>query len=204
MPSKFYAHTGKRMLDLLLAIPGFILLIPVLLIIALLIKINDRCPVFFLQSRVGKDFKLFKLLKFRTMVTNAEQLGPPVTSTKDLRITSIGKSLRRFKLDELPQIINVIKGDMSLVGPRPEVLRYVSLFENDYRTILSIRPGITDWAALTYREEEKILMKYENIDQGYVQEVLPKKIMLYKKYLTEISLLTDLKILFRTLGSIIR
>lgn len=192
------------MLDLLLTIPGFVLLLPVLLIIALLIKINDPGPVLFVQTRVGKNFKLFKLLKFRTMIINADKLGPQVTSTKDPRITAIGQRLRRFKLDELPQVINVLKGDMSLVGPRPEVQRYVSLFENDYRTILSIRPGITDWAALTYRDEEKILMKYENIDQGYIQEVLPKKIMLYKKYLGEISLLTDLKILFRTLGSIMR
>jgi lipopolysaccharide/colanic/teichoic acid biosynthesis glycosyltransferase len=204
MPNRLYLGAGKRLLDLVLAVPGFILLIPVLLLITLLIMISDPGPVFFLQTRVGKNFKLFKLLKFRTMVINAEQAGPPVTGHEDPRITVTGKWLRRFKLDELPQVINVLKGEMSLVGPRPEIQKYVTLFADDYKTILTIRPGITDYAALEYRHEEKILDRFENLDQGYIKEILPFKIKLYKMYLAEISLLTDLQILFRTLGSIIR
>ena len=204
MPNRFYIQTGKRVLDLTLTIPGFVLLLPILIVIVLLMKIIDKGPVFFLQTRVGKNFKLFKLLKFRTMVANASTMGPAVTSHEDPRITRIGKWLRRYKLDELPQVINVIKGDMSLVGPRPEMQKYVTLFADDYKTILTIKPGITDYAALEYRHEEIILKKFNDIDQGYIQAILPLKIKLYKQYLAEISMLTDLKILFRTLGSIVR
>jgi lipopolysaccharide/colanic/teichoic acid biosynthesis glycosyltransferase len=204
MPGKFYADTGKRMLDLLLAVPGFIILLPLLGLISLIMLLGDPGPVFFLQTRVGKNFKLFILFKFRTMVIDAGQKGPAVTGQDDPRITTIGKWLRRFKLDELPQVLNVIKGDMSLVGPRPEIQKYVTLFADDYKTILTIKPGITDYAALEYRQEEKILNNYADIDQSYIREVLPLKIKLYKKYIKEMSLLTDLRILIRTMGSIMR
>jgi len=204
MPDKLYLRYGKRLLDLTVSVPGLIFVSPFLLLIGIFIKVNDRGPVFFLHTRVGKDFKLFELCKFRTMVVNAENLGPGVTGQQDSRITGVGKWLRRFKLDELPQLFNVIKGEMSLIGPRPEIERYVNLFREDYQTILQIKPGITDYAALQYRHEEEILGRFENIEQGYIQEILPMKIRLYKKYIQEISLLTDLKILFRTLGSMVQ
>lgn len=204
MPDNLYLKFGKRLVDLLVSLPGLVFISPLLLLICIFIKLADRGPILFSHTRVGKNFKLFKIYKFRTMVINAEDLGPSVTGQRDARITGIGKWLRRFKLDELPQLLNVIKGNMSLVGPRPEMEKYVRLFKDDYHTILQIKPGITDWAALQYRHEEKILNKYENIEQGYIQEVLPLKIRLYKKYIKELSLNTDLKILFRTMGSMVQ
>lgn len=204
MPDNLYLKFGKRLVDLLVSLPGLVFISPLLLLICIFIKLTDRGPILFSHTRVGKNFKLFKIYKFRTMVINAEDLGPGVTGQRDARITGIGKWLRRFKLDELPQLLNVIKGNMSLVGPRPEMEKFVRLFQDDYTAILRIKPGITDYAALQYRHEEVILNKYENIEQGYIQEVLPLKIRLYKEYMKELSLSTDLKILFRTMGSMVQ
>jgi len=126
-------------------------------------------------------------------------MGPSVTKGCDPRITTIGKFLRKTKLDELPQLLNVLKGDISIVGPRPEVEKYVQLFKDEYKPILSIRPGITDYATLEYRDEQEILNHYTDTETGYIEEILPAKIKLYEKYLGEISLMTDLKIIFKTL-----
>ena len=204
MRSSFYINRGKRVFDFLATSVGLIFLIPLFLIVAILIKLQDKGPVFFRQKRVGKDFKPFYIYKFRTMVVNAEKIGPPITKGEDPRITPLGKFLRKFKIDELPQLFNVLKGEMSLVGPRPEVSKYVELFKEDYKKILKIKPGITDYAAIYFRNEEEILKKYPDPEEGYIKEVLPKKIKFYYQYLANISFLTDLKLIFLTLWKIIK
>jgi len=194
-----YQRYIKRIIDFILALAGLILLFPIFIIIAILIKLEDRGSIFFRQSRVGQKGKLFKIYKFRTMVENAENLGAQVTKGDDPRITKIGKKLRKYKLDELPQLINVLKGDMSLVGPRPEVPKYVKVYEKEYEEILKVKPGITDYAALEFIDEEEILKGVKNPEKTYLEEVLPKKIKYYKTYLQDISFVTDLKLIVRTI-----
>jgi len=198
----FYRSSGKRLFDVCAAAVGILLFSPILLIISIIIKLKDKGPLFFLQERVGKDFISFKLFKFRTMIVNADKMGAAITKGEDPRITGIGRMLRNYKLDELPQLINVLRGDMSLVGPRPEVEKYVMLFRNEYQRILSIRPGITDFAALEFRDEEKILNNYKDADEGYIKEILPAKIKLYEQYLEQIGFATDLKIIIKTFQKI--
>lgn len=200
---KLYRLYIKRIFDILAAGVGLVILAPLIAVIALIIRVYDGSPVFFLQKRVGQHFKPFKLIKFRTMVVGAAAQGAAVTKGEDRRITKVGKFLRHYKLDELPQLFNVLKGDMSLVGPRPEMQRYVDAFRDDYRLILSIKPGITDFATLEYRDEETILNKYDDVERGYLQEVLPAKIALYKRYIQEMSFLTDIKIILKTLWRIV-
>jgi lipopolysaccharide/colanic/teichoic acid biosynthesis glycosyltransferase len=174
-----------------------------MLMTAIFIKLNDNGPVFFAQERMGKGFEKFKLLKFRTMIVNADKKGEAITKGEDPRITGIGKFLRHYKLDELPQLINVLKGEMSMVGPRPEVEKYVAVFKDQYQQILTIKPGITDYATLQFRNEEEILNEYEDTHEGYMKGVLPAKIELYLKYLNEMNFVTDLKIIFKTLRRIV-
>jgi lipopolysaccharide/colanic/teichoic acid biosynthesis glycosyltransferase len=201
---RFYIPQGKRALDLALSVPLLIVLSPALLVISLLIRRGSDGPVFFRQERVGKGGRIFTLYKFRSMVNESQSRGPSVTSSDDARITPLGRKLRKYKLDELPQIFNVIKGDMSLVGPRPEVSKYVEAFNEDYSTILQINPGITDYAALRYRNEEEILAGYEDAEEAYTSVILPEKITLYKKYIREMGLMADLKILFRTMMGVLK
>jgi len=202
MQDNFYTKYGKRIFDFIASLIGLILLSPFLVIIGVLVKISDKGPIFYRSKRVGQNFKPFYLLKFRTMVVNAEELGPSVTKGGDQRITKIGKFLRKYKLDELPQLWNVVKGELSLVGPRPEVEKYISFYKDDYKEILKIRPGITDYAAIKFKNEEEILAKFEDVEKAYIENVLPAKIKLYKTYLNEIGFLTDLKIIFKTLWGI--
>jgi lipopolysaccharide/colanic/teichoic acid biosynthesis glycosyltransferase len=202
MQDNFYTKYGKRIFDFIASLLGLILLSPFLVIIGVLVKISDKGPIFYRSKRVGQNFKPFYLLKFRTMVVNAEELGPSITKGGDQRITKIGKFLRKTKLDELPQLWNVIKGELSLVGPRPEVEKYISFYKDDYKEILKIRPGITDYAAIKFKNEEEILAKFEDVEKAYIENVLPEKIKLYKTYLNEIGFLTDLKIIFKTLWGI--
>lgn len=204
MLNNFYKNIGKRIFDIFFSFLAIILLSPIFLLITILIKLDSKGGVFYLQNRVGKDFVPFKLIKFRTMVIDADKIGPLVTKDRDPRITKVGRFLRKAKLDELPQFLNVIKGDMSIVGPRPEVEKYVTLRKEDYKSILSIKPGITDYATILFRDEEDLLAKYDNIDDGYLKEVLPKKIELYKKYLSEISFFVDVKIIFMTFLKILK
>jgi lipopolysaccharide/colanic/teichoic acid biosynthesis glycosyltransferase len=199
MPDNFYANIGKRFFDTLLSIFGIILFSPLLLMISLAIKIADKGPIFYSQIRIGQNFRKFRLFKFRSMITDADNNGFFITHKGDPRITPVGKFLRKYKLDEFPQLINVLMGDMSFVGPRPEVEKYVEKFREDYKYILSVKPGLTDFASLEYIDEEEILKKFSNIDESYVDEILPKKIELYKKYISEISFKTDQKIIFKTL-----
>lgn len=200
---KLYRLYIKNILDFFAAFCGLVLLAPFLAAVAAIIKIFNGSPVFFLQERVGQHFKPFQLIKFRTMVVSASATGTAVTKGEDPRITNIGKFLRHYKIDELPQLINVLKGDMSLVGPRPEMQRYVDAFRDDYRIILSIKPGITDYATLEYRDEEQILNAYADVESGYLHEVLPAKIELYKRYIQDMSLLTDSRIILKTLWKIV-
>ncbi len=192
----------KRIFDVLVSSLLLILLSPAFLIITILIFVTSGSPILFYQERVGKNWKSFKILKFRTMISNADKIGPGITSSDDNRITPIGKILRKLKLDELPQLINVIHGDMSLIGPRPELPKYVNYFKNDYSSILNIKPGITDYASIKFINEESLISS-EDREFIYLNKILPSKIILYKKYLNEISFLTDLKILFFTLKGLV-
>ena len=204
MSDSFYLKYGKDIFDRVCAVIGLVLLMPVFLLIIVAIKIDSPGSAFYRQKRAGRDNKEFDLLKFRSMVADAAKIGPQVTKGGDPRITRVGKILRDYKLDELPQLLNVIKGEMSIVGPRPEVGKYVEIFWQDYQKILSIKPGITDYAALTFHNEEEILAKYPDLEQGYIEEVLPKKISLYYHYLSNVSFYEDLRIIFITLYRIVR
>jgi len=199
-----YRKYLKRVFDFTASLLGLIVLSPLFLIVAILIKLDDGGSIFFRQTRVGQHGKPFKIYKFRTMVENAEKLGAQVTKGDDPRITRVGKFLRKYKLDELPQLINVLKGEMSLVGPRPEVPKFVKLFDEDYKEILQVKPGITDYASLEFKDENELLKGAENPEEVYIKEILPKKIEYYKKYLKDISFTTDLKLLLKTIVGILR
>ena len=197
-----FAKMIKRIFDIFFSFFGLLILSPIFVILAVWIKLDSSGPVFFRQVRIGRLGRPFRIYKFRSMVVNAESKGHQITVGEDPRITKSGRFLRHHKLDELPQLINVLLGDMSLVGPRPEVPRYVELFKDAYETVLQVKPGITDYAAIEFRDEEKILKKYDQPEEGYVKEVLPKKIELYRKYIDSQGQWTDLKLIFLTLRSI--
>jgi lipopolysaccharide/colanic/teichoic acid biosynthesis glycosyltransferase len=199
-----YRRYGKRLLDLSAATAGLPLLAPLLLVIALAVKCGSRGPVFYRQLRVGRDGKTFKICKFRSMVVAADRLGPSITASGDRRITPIGRYLRRWKLDELPQLWNVVKGDMSLVGPRPELPFYVRAYTEEQRGVFSIRPGITDPATLEYRNEEDILAAAPDRERFYTEVVLPDKLRLNLDYIHDISLRSDLALILRTLRVMLR
>src|SRR5574341_759577 len=189
----------KRVLDVVLSTVSLIVLSPPLIVTALLIKQGDGGPVFYRGVRVGWHGKPFRIFKFRTMAVDAEKGGPSSTAADDPRITRIGKFIRRFNLDELPQFINVLKGEMSIVGPRPEVLRYVELFTDEERVILTVRPGITDWATLWIRDEGKILAESPDPDKTYMEKIRPEKLRLQLEYVRNHSLWIDVQIMLRTL-----
>ncbi|WP_064530710.1 sugar transferase, partial [Clostridium saccharobutylicum] len=168
----------KRIFDIICSGLGLIVLSLVFLVIALRIKTGSDGPIFFKQIRVGEKGKEFEILKFRTMVVDAEKLGRQITVGNDSRITKIGAFLRKYKLDELPQLINVFKGDMSLVGPRPEVPRYVKMYNEEQRKVLEVKPGITDLASIRYRDENELLGKAENPDEFYINTIMPDKLAL--------------------------
>lgn len=193
----------KRAFDLAAALAGLLLLSPVLLLAAALIKREDGGPVFYRGGRVGRRGRRFRIFKYRTMVVNAEKLGGPSAADDDPRITRIGKRLRKYKLDELPQLINVLLGDMSLVGPRPEVPYYVDMFTEEEKAILSVRPGITDWASLWNSDEGAILAGSPDPEKTYMEKIRPGKIRLQLEYVENRSLWVDLKIIFLTLESIL-
>jgi len=199
----FYFRVGKRLFDLFLSIPSLFILSPVFLLSAILIKLDTPGPIIFTHTRAGQNGRPFKLYKFRTMVKDASKLGPPITYANDMRITKIGRLLRKFKVDEMLQIINIVKGDMSVIGPRPEIKKYIDIYEKDYRDVLKIKPGMTDYALIAFRNEEEILSSFSDVEEGYIKEVLPKKIELYRKYMNEMSLGTDIRIFFATIYEII-
>ncbi len=194
----------KRLFDLLVAMIGLLLIWPLLLIIGIAVCCDSRGPMLFLQTRMGRGFRPFLIYKFRTMVVDASKLGAQITAGNDPRITRVGQFLRKWKLDELPQLFNVLKGDMSLVGPRPEVPRYVEMFRDDYACVLSVRPGLTDPATVKYRDESALLAASENPEATYVEQILPDKIALAKNYVAHASLLYDLNLIWKTLLRVIR
>ena len=187
----------KRCFDIVISFTTLVLLIPLMVIVATIIKLNSEGPVFFKQERIGKGFRPFWIYKFRTM--QQAPIGLQVTVGNDPRITRVGWFLRQMKIDELPQLINILKGEMSFVGPRPEVPQYVQLYKQDYQEILTVRPGLTDLASLKYRDEAALLARATNPEEEYTTRVLPDKIELAKDYLRQASLLFDLKIIFKTL-----
>jgi len=193
----------KRIFDIVFSFFGLIILLPLLLILAILIKIESKGPLFYLQSRVGRYGKDFKIFKFRTMFVGSDKKGLLTLGDRDPRVTRIGYYLRKYKLDELPQLINVLIGNMSFVGPRPEVRKYVDYYSKEDLIILNVKPGITDYASITYRDEAELLKGTSNPEQFYIENIMPKKIELNKKYINSPSLLTDLKIIFSTIQIII-
>ena len=188
----------KRGIDILFSLIGLICLFPFFIFISFFIFITSKGGVFFVQLRVGKNNKDFKLYKFRTMFLNSDNKGLLTVGNNDKRITKLGYYLRKNKLDELPQLINVLNGTMSLVGPRPEVRRYVNLYNSEQKSILEVKPGITDFASLMYYNENEILANSVNPEQTYINEIMPIKLELNKQYINEMSLLTDLKIICKT------
>jgi len=196
---------AKRLFDLLASGIGLLVLAPILLGISLAIKLESNGPVFFRQERVGRFGKTFRIHKFRTMVTDAERRGLQITVGADARVTNVGTVLRKYKLDELAQLIDVFVGDMSLVGPRPEVPRYVACYPTEAREIvLSVKPGITDRASIEYKDENEILGKAADPHKAYVDEVLPIKIRYYIDYVQNRSFWGDIRIIFATLFAIVR
>jgi len=200
--SRPFYFAFKRAFDLLAAGTGLLLISPLLLVAAIAVRLDSKGPIFFLQKRIGRDFRPFWIYKFRTMVVDADKRGGQITAGADPRITRSGRLLRKTKLDELPQLINVVLGDMSLVGPRPEVPRYVEMFHDDYAYVLSVRPGLTDPASVKYRDEASLLANCSDPEQEYVTHILPDKIALARQYIDQASFWGDLAIIFGTLGRI--
>lgn len=194
----------KRLFDILSSLVVLILGFPFFVIISILILLDSKGGVFFKQNRVGKNFKTFNLLKFRTMKINSESLGQITIGERDPRVTNIGFWLRKFKLDEFPQLINVLMGDMSIVGPRPEVPKYVKLYNDEQKEVLSVRPGLTDYASLEYINENEILAKSNNPNETYINDIMPKKLELNLKYVENNSLLIDFKLILNTIFRIFK
>lgn len=197
----------KRLFDLISASIGLVLLSPLFIVLAIWIKKESPGPVFYRGVRAGKNFKPFRIFKFRSMVADAEQIGGENTPGDDPRLTKVGKFMKRYKFDELSQLINVVKGEMSLVGPRPEVLRYAKQYKGrEEEIVYSVKPGMTDYASLWNIHEEELLRDAkddEEADRIYAQEIRPKKVRLQVKYVKEMSFWTDLKIILRTIKGIL-
>ncbi|WP_427171869.1 sugar transferase [Fusobacterium nucleatum] len=193
----------KRIFDIISSLFGLILLSPFMIIIAILIKLDSKGPVFFKQVRVTKNAREFKIFKYRTMRVGSDKYSQ-ITVGKDNRITKVGAFLRKYKLDEIPQLINVLIGDMSLVGPRPEVPKYVALYTDEQKEILKVRAGITDYASIEFSNENDILANEVDPEKAYIEKIMPRKIELNKKYLSEISVITDIKIILLTIKKILK
>lgn len=193
----------KRAFDLLVATILLIFLAPLFLLFIIIIRVGSNGPAFYLQTRVGLHGKDFKIFKFRTMYTGSDKKGLLTVGGKDQRITPAGVFLRKYKLDELPQLINVFIGDMSLVGPRPEVRKYVDLYKDEQLRVLDVKPGITDYASIEYSNENELLAGADDPEKEYINTIMPAKLKLNLKYIAEKSLITDLKIILRTLAKII-
>lgn len=193
----------KRLFDISVALIALLLLMPFLLLIGLAVAIGSRGGIFYKQKRVGKNNIDFTLYKFRTMHTGADKKGLLTVGGRDPRVTKAGYYLRKYKLDELPQLLNVLIGNMSLVGPRPEVRKYVDHYNEEQKKVLLVKPGITDYASLQYFEENELLSHSQNPEETYIKEVMPVKLELNKKYIAEAGLATDLKIILGTVKRIL-
>ena len=195
---------AKRAMDIVLSACALAILWPLLLLIALAILIDDPGPVFYRQVRVGRNGKTFRIFKFRSMVMDADKKGLAITVGRDSRITRVGAVLRKTKLDELAQLLNVLFGQMSFVGPRPEVPKYVELYTPYQRQVLLVRPGITDYASIAYRNENDLLAGAPNPEAMYIEQIMPDKIELNMKYLREISPLADIRLILKTIVAVIK
>ncbi|ABG83056.1 sugar transferase [Clostridium perfringens] len=197
-------NIAKRTFDLFFSLIGIIITIPIFILVSIMIKLTSKGPIIFKQERVGKNKKIFYIYKLRTMTDcDVKASDRQVTVINDQRITRIGRILRKYKIDELPQLYNVLKGDMSFVGPRPEVKKYVKFYEEEYDEILKIKPGITDLASIEYIDENTIISKYSDPEKVYIEEVLPKKLMLNKRYIEEMSIKNDILLILKTIKKII-
>jgi len=194
----------KRLFDIVASAIGLLVLWPVFLVIAVLIKLEDGGPVFYRQERIGYKGRPFKIWKFRTMVVNADKLGKPLTVGRDPRITRVGYWLRKFKLDELPQLLNVLLGEMSLVGPRPEVPQYVALYAPEQRKVLDLVPGITDPASIKFANEADLLAEASDPEKFYIEHIMPTKIRLNMEYASHATLWSDILVILKTLVRIVR
>lgn len=194
----------KRIFDAVMSFLGLIVLAIPFLVIAVLIRIDSKGPAFFRQARVGRSGKEFRIFKFRTMSVDAEKRGSSITVGEDPRITGIGRRLRKAKIDELPQLINVLFGQMSLVGPRPEVPSYVARYSDFERNILRIKPGITELASIIYCDESAVLAESENPDETYINEIMPKKLAINLEYIKRMSFFYDIFLIFKTFARILR
>lgn len=190
---------SKRLFDVFWASLGLIMLLPLFVVVAVLIKLEDGGPVFFRQERIGLKGKKFKIWKFRTMIVDAEKRGTKITVNNDPRITKIGRFLRKYKIDELPQLINVVKGEMSLVGPRPEVEKFVKLYSEEQKKVLDFVPGITDPASLAFRNENELLSIEKDPEKFYIEEIMPVKIKMNLEYLKKANLWTDFIVIIKTI-----
>ena len=193
-----------RLLDIVLSLLGLLFLLPIFLILAVWIKFDSQGSIFFRQIRVGKDGRDFRIYKFRTMIVNAEKMGIITIGERDPRITNSGYFLRKYKLDELPQLINVLKGEMSFVGPRPEVRKYVEMYNQEQLKILTVKPGITDYASIEYINEDEILGKSSDPEKTYIEEIMPQKIKYNMKYINNKTVIEYFKIIFLTIIKIIK
>jgi lipopolysaccharide/colanic/teichoic acid biosynthesis glycosyltransferase len=193
----------KRLFDIVMSFIGLILLSPIFLVIAIWIKLDSKGPVFYKQTRVGKDSKDFKIFKFRSMRQGSDKHGLITVGGRDPRVTKSGYYIRKYKLDEFPQLINVFLGDMSIVGPRPEVRKYVDLYTEEQLKVLSVRPGITDIASIKYRNENELLEKAEDADKMYIEIIMPDKLKYNLEYINKKSFIYDVRLIFVTLLRII-
>jgi len=192
----------KRLFDISLSFIALIILLPLFILIAIAIKVNSRGSAFYKQARVGKDGNEFELFKFRTMYVNSDRAGLLTIGSKDYRITGVGYWLRKYKLDELPQLLNVLIGDMSFVGPRPEVRKYVNLYTPAQLRVLSVKPGVTDWASIKYFDENDILAGSDDPEDMYIRVIVPSKISKNLEYIDNQDILMDLKIILSTIKRI--
>lgn len=190
---------SKRLFDILLSLLGIIFLSPVFLAIFILLLLSNKGKVFFIQKRAGKNNHGFKLVKFRTMKIVSGNNSLITIGVRDPRLTKVGYFLRKYKLDELPQLINILKGEMSFVGPRPEVLKYVELYTVEQKKVLDVRPGLTDFASLKFFDENRILAKYDNPEKAYIEQILPEKLRLSLKYIEEQNFWLDMKLIWLTI-----
>ena len=193
-----------RFFDFILSLVGLVVLAPIFIVLAIWIKIDSKGPVFYKQVRVGENGIDFGLFKFRSMVVDADKKGLITVGGRDPRITRSGYFIRKYKLDELPQLINVLVGDMSLVGPRPEVRKYVDLYTDEQQKVLSVKPGITDYASIEYMDENEILGKSRDPEKTYIEEIMPEKIKYNMKYIQNKNVSEYFKIIFLTLLKIVR
>ncbi len=193
----------KRIFDIFFSFLGIVFLLPVFTIISVIIILDSKGGIFFCQVRVGLNNKDFRILKFRTMKPESDKKGLLTVGAKDNRVTKVGYYLRKYKLDELPQLFNVFVGDMSFVGPRPEVRKYVDMYTDEQLKVLNVRPGITDYASIEYRNENELLAKSENPEKTYIEVIMPAKLKLNMLYIKKVGVLTDIKLILKTIIKIL-